>query len=58
MHCVFSAARLLTIYRLGVYAGISAWNGTQVFVYWKIAPALAAGNTVSPRHTFLAEMLF
>jgi hypothetical protein len=40
-------SRLLTVRRLGVCAGISAWNATQVFVYWKLAPALAAGNTVS-----------
>ncbi len=32
---------------LGVCAGIAAWNATLVFVYLKIAPAIAAGNTVS-----------
>jgi len=37
--------KLIRYEPLGVCAGISAWNGTQVFVYWKIAPALAAGNT-------------
>ncbi|PVH72919.1 aldehyde dehydrogenase [Cadophora sp. DSE1049] len=31
---------------LGVVAGIAAWNGTQLFVGWKIAPAVAAGNTI------------
>jgi len=30
---------------LGVCAGISAWNGTHVLAAWKIAPAVAAGNT-------------
>ncbi len=32
---------------LGVCAGISAWNGTHVFICWKCAPAVATGNTVS-----------
>lgn len=40
--------KLIRYEPLGVCAGISAWNGTHVFVYWKIAPAVAAGNTVSP----------
>ncbi|KAH9205874.1 aldehyde dehydrogenase [Leptodontidium sp. 2 PMI_412] len=31
---------------MGVVAGIAAWNATQLFVGWKIAPAVAAGNTV------------
>lgn len=30
---------------MGVCAGISAWNGTPLQAGWKIAPALAAGNT-------------
>lgn len=30
---------------LGVCAGIAAWNGTLLFVGWKIGPAVAAGNT-------------
>ncbi|WPH02462.1 Hypothetical protein R9X50_00532600 [Acrodontium crateriforme] len=30
---------------LGVCAGISAWNGTHVLSAWKIAPAMATGNT-------------
>ncbi|KIW08529.1 hypothetical protein, variant [Verruconis gallopava] len=29
----------------GVCAGIAAWNATILYVAWKIAPALAAGNT-------------
>ncbi|EMC95144.1 hypothetical protein BAUCODRAFT_527683 [Baudoinia panamericana UAMH 10762] len=30
---------------LGVCAGIASWNATFLYVAWKIAPALAAGNT-------------
>jgi len=30
---------------LGVCAGICAWNGTHILAAWKMAPALAAGNT-------------
>lgn len=30
---------------LGVCAGITAWNGTHVLAAWKMAPAMAAGNT-------------
>ena len=30
---------------MGVCAGICAWNGTHVLAAWKMAPALAAGNT-------------
>ncbi|KAH8902423.1 aldehyde dehydrogenase [Coniochaeta sp. PMI_546] len=30
---------------LGVCAGIAAWNATFVFIGWKVAPAIAAGNT-------------
>ncbi|KAF2398374.1 aldehyde dehydrogenase [Trichodelitschia bisporula] len=30
---------------LGVCAGIAAWNATHVLAAWKMAPALAAGNT-------------
>ena len=33
---------------LGVCAGIAPWNAPLLYVGWKIAPALAAGNTVSP----------
>jgi len=32
---------------LGVCAGIASWNATFLYAAWKIAPALAAGNTVS-----------
>ena len=30
---------------LGVCAGICAWNGSHVLAAWKMAPAMAAGNT-------------
>lgn len=30
---------------IGVCAGIAAWNGTHTLAAWKMAPALAAGNT-------------
>jgi len=30
---------------LGVCAGICAWNGSNVLAAWKMAPAMAAGNT-------------
>lgn len=30
---------------LGVCAGICAWNATHILSAWKLAPALAAGNT-------------
>jgi aldehyde dehydrogenase (NAD+) len=32
---------------LGVCAGIAPWNAPVLYVGWKVAPALAAGNTVS-----------
>lgn len=32
---------------LGVCAGIASWNATFMYIGWKIAPALAAGNCVS-----------
>lgn len=36
----------MTMYEpLGVCAGISAWNGTNLSIGWKIAPAVAMGNT-------------
>ena len=40
---------------IGVCAGIASWNATFMYVAWKIAPALAAGNTVSwhPYQTLL-----
>ncbi|KAF2171573.1 hypothetical protein M409DRAFT_50987 [Zasmidium cellare ATCC 36951] len=30
---------------IGVCAGICAWNGTHVLAAWKMAPAMATGNT-------------
>lgn len=30
---------------IGVCAGICAWNGSHVLAAWKMAPAMAAGNT-------------
>lgn len=37
--------RMVTYEPLGVCGGIASWNATMLFVGWKIAPALAAGNT-------------
>ncbi|KAM0546951.1 hypothetical protein ACHAPJ_010611 [Fusarium lateritium] len=37
--------KLITYEPIGVCAGISAWNGTHLSIGWKIAPAVAAGNT-------------
>jgi aldehyde dehydrogenase (NAD+) len=37
--------RMVTYEPLGVCAGIAAWNATFLFIAWKIAPAIAAGNT-------------
>lgn len=37
--------RLVTYESLGVCAGIAAWNATFLFIGWKVAPAIAAGNT-------------
>lgn len=34
---------------LGVCAGIASWNATFLYVAWKIAPAVAAGNCVSSK---------
>lgn len=34
---------------IGVCAGIASWNATFMYVGWKVAPALAAGNVVSFR---------
>lgn len=34
---------------IGVCAGIASWNATFMYVGWKVAPALAAGNVVSYR---------
>jgi acyl-CoA reductase-like NAD-dependent aldehyde dehydrogenase len=55
-----STYKLIRYEPLGVCAGISAWNATLVFVYWKIAPAVAAGNTVSTKSystLFMTEMM-
>jgi len=32
---------------LGVCAGVASWNATFLYAAWKIAPALATGNSVS-----------
>ncbi|KAL2694908.1 hypothetical protein Neosp_001497 [[Neocosmospora] mangrovei] len=37
--------KLITYEPIGVCAGISAWNGTHLSFGWKVAPAVAAGNT-------------
>ncbi|KAE9992434.1 hypothetical protein EG327_009076 [Venturia inaequalis] len=37
--------RIVQYEPLGVCAGICAWNFTLIFLGWKLAPALAAGNT-------------
>ncbi|KAH8688454.1 aldehyde dehydrogenase [Ilyonectria robusta] len=37
--------KMVTYEPFGVCAGISAWNGTNLSVGWKIAPAVAMGNT-------------
>ncbi|UPK90648.1 hypothetical protein LCI18_001583 [Fusarium solani-melongenae] len=37
--------KLIMYEPIGVCAGISAWNGTHLSFGWKIAPAVAAGNT-------------
>ena len=39
------AYRMVTHQPLGVCAGIAAWNATFLFIGWKVAPAIAAGNT-------------
>lgn len=39
------AYRMVTYEPLGVCAGIAAWNATFLFIGWKVAPAIAAGNT-------------
>ena len=33
---------------IGVCAGIASWNATFLYAAWKIAPAVAAGNSVRP----------
>lgn len=37
--------RMVVYEPLGVCAGIAAWNGTMLFLGWKMGPAIAAGNT-------------
>lgn len=37
--------RVVTYEPLGVCGGIAAWNATFLFIGWKVAPAIAAGNT-------------
>lgn len=39
-------AKIVRYKPLGVCAGIASWNSTFMYVGWKLAPALAAGNTV------------
>lgn len=40
-------AKIVRYKPLGVCAAIASWNATFMYVGWKLAPALAAGNTVS-----------
>ncbi|KAK5738450.1 hypothetical protein LTR17_005978 [Elasticomyces elasticus] len=37
--------RIVQYEPLGVCAGIASWNATLLYVAWKMAPALATGNT-------------
>lgn len=37
--------RMIQYEPLGVCAGIASWNATLFYLCWKIAPAVAAGNT-------------
>lgn len=37
--------RMIRYEPLGVCAGIASWNATLFYLSWKIAPAVAAGNT-------------
>ncbi|KAK2595905.1 hypothetical protein N8I77_013694 [Diaporthe amygdali] len=39
-------AKIVRYKPLGVCAGIASWNSTFMYIGWKLAPALAAGNTV------------
>ncbi|CAK7240642.1 MAG: hypothetical protein STHCBS139747_002088 [Sporothrix thermara] len=39
-------AKIVRYEPLGVCAGIASWNATFMYIGWKLAPALAAGNTV------------
>ncbi|KAL1856376.1 hypothetical protein Daus18300_010748 [Diaporthe australafricana] len=38
-------AKIVRYKPLGVCAGIASWNSTFLYIGWKLAPALAAGNT-------------
>src|SRR4051812_11681072 len=40
-------AKIVRYEPLGVCASIASWNATFMYIGWKLAPALAAGNTVS-----------
>ena len=39
-------AKIVRYEPLGVCASIASWNSTFLYIGWKLAPALAAGNTV------------
>ncbi|KAJ4420107.1 hypothetical protein N0V82_004554 [Gnomoniopsis sp. IMI 355080] len=39
-------AKIVRYQPLGVCASIASWNSTFMYIGWKLAPALAAGNTV------------
>ncbi|KAH6688489.1 aldehyde dehydrogenase [Plectosphaerella plurivora] len=39
-------AKIVRYEPLGVCASIASWNATFMYIGWKLAPALAAGNTV------------
>lgn len=39
-------AKIVRYQPLGVCASIASWNSTFLYIGWKLAPALAAGNTV------------
>ncbi|KPM42902.1 Aldehyde dehydrogenase, cytosolic 1 [Neonectria ditissima] len=39
-------AKIVRYKPLGVCASVASWNATFMYIGWKLAPALAAGNTV------------
>ena len=46
---------------IGVVGGIVAWNFPLMLLVWKVAPALAAGNTIVMKpatYTRLSALLF
>ncbi|CAK7200181.1 hypothetical protein SEUCBS139899_002872 [Sporothrix eucalyptigena] len=45
-------AKIVRYEPLGVCAGIASWNATFMYIGWKLAPALAAGNTARPSVLF------